>query len=314
MAMNRRLMPARAGQRVLLALVAALALAPAAQAQGNDVRERLSRLERDLNMLQRQVYGGGYGEQRAPGARPNLAVHNEIRMQQLEGEMRRLTGRIEDTMNAIKELRQRVDALANAVGERSGKVAAASGAAAPSAAPPNQGPGPGTLAPPVHWRSPGAGLTPPRPAAAEQKNASSGEASTPPGSGMLPGGRALAEYSHAFGLLKAADYSGAARAMQAFLEAHPKDPLAGNAQYWLGETYYVRGRYDDAAAAFATGYKNYPHGAKAPDDLLKLAMSLARANRKQNACVAFAQLHQSFPHPGSAIAERARAEEKRLGC
>ena len=72
--------------------------------------------------------------------------------------------------------------------------------------------------------------------------------------------------------------------------------------------------YTEAASAFAEGYKNYPKGAKAPDDLLKLAMSLARASQKQNACVAFAQLDRDFPHPGSAIKERATAEKKRLGC
>jgi tol-pal system protein YbgF len=130
----------------------------------------------------------------------------------------------------------------------------------------------------------------------------------------LPEGSALAQYNQAFGLLKAADYEGAARAMEAFLRDHSDDPLAGNAQYWLGETYYVRGLYEEAARAFAAGYKNYPNSAKAPEDLLKLAMSLARGGQKQNACVAFAQLHRAFPQPGSAIADRAAAEEKRLGC
>lgn len=131
---------------------------------------------------------------------------------------------------------------------------------------------------------------------------------------MEPTGTALADYSRAFSLLKAADYSGAGRAMRTFLREHPNDPLAANAQYWLAETYYVRGRYREAAAAFAAGYKNYPNAPKAPDDLLKLAMSLARIHQKENACVAFAELHRVFPHPGSAIAERAGREKKRLGC
>ena len=99
-----------------------------------------------------------------------------------------------------------------------------------------------------------------------------------------------------------------------FVAQHPKDPLAGSAQYWLGETYYTRGRYAEAASAFAEGYKNYPKGTKAADDLLKLGMSLARANQKQNACVAFAQLDHDFPLPGAAIRDRATVEKKRLGC
>ena len=58
----------------------------------------------------------------------------------------------------------------------------------------------------------------------------------------------------------------------------------------------------------------YPKSAKAPDDLLKLGMSLARANQKQNACVALAQLDRRFPASRGAIKERAAAEKKRLGC
>ena len=102
--------------------------------------------------------------------------------------------------------------------------------------------------------------------------------------------------------------------MKSFVAQHPKDPLAGSAQYWLGETYYQRGRFAEAASAFAEGYKNYPKGTKAADDLLKLGMSLARANQKPNACVAFAQLDHDFPNPGSSIKEHSLAEKKRLGC
>ncbi len=90
--------------------------------------------------------------------------------------------------------------------------------------------------------------------------------------------------------------------------------MAGNAQYWLGEAYYARARFIEAASAFAAGYKRYPRSAKAADELLRLGMSLARANQKQNACVALAQLDHDFPNPGSAVKEHAAAEKKRLGC
>jgi tol-pal system protein YbgF len=130
----------------------------------------------------------------------------------------------------------------------------------------------------------------------------------------LPPASSSEQYNAAFGLLKQADYPAAEEALKRFIAQHPKDPLAGSAQYWLGETYYARGRYGEAASAFAEGYKNYPKGAKAADDLLKLGMSLARANQKQNACIAFTQLDHDFPHAGGAVKERAAAEKKRLGC
>ena len=72
---------------------------------------------------------------------------------------------------------------------------------------------------------------------------------------------------------------------------------------------YTRNRFMEAATAFAEGYKRYPKRRKAPDSLLKLGMSLARANQKQNACVALAQLDHDFPQAGAAVKERAAAEK-----
>jgi tol-pal system protein YbgF len=98
------------------------------------------------------------------------------------------------------------------------------------------------------------------------------------------------------------------------VQQHPDSGLAGNAQYWLGESYYARGRYADAAVAFAEGYKRYPKGSKASETLLKLAMSLGRADQKQNACIALVQLAHDFPHASSAVKQRAAAEKQRNGC
>ena len=130
----------------------------------------------------------------------------------------------------------------------------------------------------------------------------------------MAGGSAAEQYNRAFGLLKHADYPAAEAALKAFVEQHPTDPMAGNAQYWLGETYYTRSRFLDAASAFAEGYKRYPKSAKAADNLLKLAMALGRANQKQNACLALTQLDHDFPKAGAAVTEHAAAEKKRLGC
>ena len=133
-------------------------------------------------------------------------------------------------------------------------------------------------------------------------------------SGVLPAGSASDQYNFAFGLLKQADYSAAEEALKNFIRQHPDDPLAGSAQYWLGETYYARSNYAEAATAFAEGYKRYPKGTKAADNLLKLGMSLARANQKPEACVALAKLDHDFPNPGNTIKERVKDEKKKAGC
>ncbi len=173
--------------------------------------------------------------------------------------------------------------------------------------PPYTPTGLGTLTPP---KSPGG----PQPFAPEPEKAGTGGGVRPPSSGGLPAGSASEQYNFAFGLLKQADYPAAEVALKSFIRQHPDDGLAGSAQYWLGETYYVRGNYAEAAIVFAEGYKRYPKGSKAADDLLKLGMSLARVNQKQNACTALAQLDRDFPNPGNTIKERAKDEKKRLGC
>jgi tol-pal system protein YbgF len=319
-----------------------------AWSQDRSTQDRLDRLERDLNMLQRQVYRGAPPPPTA-GDDSGAAVNAEIRMGRLEAQMRDLTGRVEEFINQIEQLHQRVEQVAGDIDERfnqaAGAIPLAAGAVPPAARP-------GSAAPPRSTRqltaeAPGAAdadLPPPRRTAGAGPQIPLGTAVAPPGSttadpapifgtltppgssptssalanaapgAVLSGGSAADQYNHAFGLLKQADYPAAEAALKAFVEEYPKDPMAGNAQYWLGETYYTRNRFAEAASAFAEGYKRYPKSAKAADDLLKLAMSLGRANQKQNACVALAQLGHDFPKPGAAVKEHAEAEKKRLGC
>jgi tol-pal system protein YbgF len=122
------------------------------------------------------------------------------------------------------------------------------------------------------------------------------------------------QFNYAFGLVKQRDYDGAETALKAFVRQHPNDALTGSAQYWLGETHFVRSQYMEAAAAFADGYKRYPKGPKAAETLLDLGRSLARADQKKNACVALAQLDHEFPSASAAVKERSAAEKKHLGC
>jgi tol-pal system protein YbgF len=132
--------------------------------------------------------------------------------------------------------------------------------------------------------------------------------------GGLPGGSSAQQFNYAFGLVKQRDYPGAEVALKAFVKQHPTDPLSGSAQYWLGETYFARNQYMDAAAAFADGYKRFPKGPKAAETLLDLGRSLGRADQKKNACVALAQLDHEFPNASAAVKERSASEKKHLGC
>jgi tol-pal system protein YbgF len=98
-----------------------------------------------------------------------------------------------------------------------------------------------------------------------------------------------------------------------FVIRYREHELAGNAQYWLGETYYAQSNYKSAAQAFLTGYQSYPTGRKAPDSLLKLGMSLKQLGQKEQACTAYATVEVKFPKAAEAR-KRAQNEAAKTGC
>jgi len=130
----------------------------------------------------------------------------------------------------------------------------------------------------------------------------------------LPEGTPKAQYDFAFEFLKRQDYPKAEATLRDFLKRHPKDPLAGNAQYWLGETYYVRGDFQQAAVEFMAGYQNYPKTNKGPDNLLKLGMSMAKLNQTQGACTALSRIAKDYPDAPDAVLGSAKTERARLKC
>ena len=135
-----------------------------------------------------------------------------------------------------------------------------------------------------------------------------------PQTAALAGATPKEQYDYAFGLLSQANYPEAERALTAFLDSYPADPLAGNAKYWLGETYYVRGQFREAAVTFAEGFQRYPDSPKAPDNLLKLGKSLAALGQSADACGTFAELVTRYPNAPATIQQQAATERQRLSC
>lgn len=122
------------------------------------------------------------------------------------------------------------------------------------------------------------------------------------------------QYDRAFMLLRQADYDKAEKAFGSFIEKNPKDKLTENAQYWHAETFYVRKQYGDAAIAFAKAYERNPQGSKAPDSLLKLAMSLAAVDKTEDACHTLEALKTKYPKAPTTIRARVEQERVRLKC
>ncbi|MGE0118242.1 MAG: tol-pal system protein YbgF [Dongiaceae bacterium] len=131
---------------------------------------------------------------------------------------------------------------------------------------------------------------------------------------VLEGATADEQYQYAFDLLRQNKYGDAEQALRTFVDQYPEHPLAGNASYWLGETFYVRQDYDNAALTFAEGFQKYPQGGKAPDSLLKLGMSLAALGETGDACKAFGELAARYPKASEGIKQRAAREQSKNGC
>ena len=346
----------RAGRayRALLAtavVVTAVALAAsptgASAQQGRQfgaMADRVDRLQRDVEVLQEQVYRGGpppVSVAQAQGE-PGLGISEnaryradlEVRLSQIETRIAALNGRNEELSHALGELRQRLDKLQSDIElrltalERAAGLSNNAAAAAPGRSP---GPAPAPGLAPQGSATPGpppsgdGGIANPGPGAPPRALGTLPKDEVPAGApppqpapsktASLPPGSASDQYDYAINLLlKRQDFAGAEVAFKQFLAAHPKDELSGNAQYWLGETYYVRKDYQNAAFAFAEGIEKFPKSPKAPDSLLKLGMSLARLDKTAQACTAFSRLKENFPHASSTVMHRAAAEQQRLKC
>lgn len=104
-----------------------------------------------------------------------------------------------------------------------------------------------------------------------------------------------AVYAQAFSALKAGSYSVAITGFKDFISSYPASPLVENAQYWLGEAYYVTRSYDDASGAFRTLLQKYPQSRKAPDAMLKLGFTQYEQKRYADARKTLQDVAQKYP-------------------
>lgn len=122
------------------------------------------------------------------------------------------------------------------------------------------------------------------------------------------------DYDGALSHLRRGEHENAERALRLFLDNHGDSDLAGNAQYWLGESYYVREMWRPAAQSFLICVQKYRAGLKAPDCMLKLGMSLAAMGEKTKACKTLSEINRRFPDASQTIQQRARSERQRNNC
>ena len=122
------------------------------------------------------------------------------------------------------------------------------------------------------------------------------------------------EYDLAYGYILHGDYVLAEAGFRQFLDSHPDHELVPNARYWLGEAYYGRGDYRNAADSFLSYYKSNPQGSKASDSMVKLGLSLKQLGAKTEACATFNKVVTDFPDAPQVVKTTASQEYSRSGC
>lgn len=115
-------------------------------------------------------------------------------------------------------------------------------------------------------------------------------------------------------LLTEGDFGGAQIALSQYLQFNPDAADVGEMQYWLGESYYVRGGFADAADAYITSMKRDPRGEKAPDAMVRLAGALRQLGKPADACATLASFPSQYPRASAAVKEKARVEAARASC
>jgi tol-pal system protein YbgF len=134
--------------------------------------------------------------------------------------------------------------------------------------------------------------------AAGGANAGAGNAGAGPATSDASGEQAA--YNRAFDSLKSNDYAAAITRFRGFVSSYPQSSLAGNAQYWLGEAYYVTRDFDSAAAAFRAVGEQYPKSPKVPDALLKLGLTQVDMKRLTDARATLNDVVQRYPNSDAA--------------
>jgi len=131
---------------------------------------------------------------------------------------------------------------------------------------------------------------------------------------ILPDASPEKQYEFAVSFIKVGDYETAELALREFVDTNPKHKLAGNAQYWYGETFRVRQLYQDAATAYLNGYQKYPKSSKASVNLLKLGVMLVQIGEKEQGCSMILGVKDQYPEAKQSVIQKAEYEKKKFNC
>lgn len=232
-------------------------------------------------------------------------------VEELKAEVRELRGQLEQQQYSLSQMTDRQRELYLDVDRRLQRMEA--GGAGVAAAAASTGPGP---APPV-GTSASAGSTVGGTSAASTSGAAAvgvaaAGAATPAGTPQSTDPlKEQQAYQAAFNLLKAGRYDQAAKSFRKFLAEYPSGKFADNAQYWLGESYYVTRNFDSALREFNTLVSSHPDSQKITHALLKIGYIHDELGQKEKAREILTSLTNDYPQSTAAGLATKRLERMR---
>lgn len=119
-------------------------------------------------------------------------------------------------------------------------------------------------------------------------------------------------YNLAKATLDSGNFAGSRALFAEFIARWSSDPLAANAQYWIGESLYAEKRYRDAIWAFVEVTKKYAKSDKVPDALLKIGFAYHELKMPDDGRLYLEEVVSTYPKsPAAKLAREKLGPKKR---
>ena len=278
----------------------------------NKVLQELQQIKKDLKTLEKAVYSQSFKGKKntqVSGSLEGALTRQLVKITELEEQMQKLTASHEEVLFSFEQLNERLNKTQKDNELRlsdleSGDVKKISKKTKPKKFP-------GTDKP----KNLGTIVTKKETQQTKSINpASVVKIEQPKAKEILPKKSPEEQYKFATSLIKVGDYDQAELALKEFVKKNPNHKLAGNAQYWYAETFYIRQLYHDAAAAYLDGYQKYPQSSKGPQNLLKLGVTLSELGEKDQGCQMLDGIKKQYPKAKQSVIQKAKYEKKKYKC